>query len=92
MHKVHHHYTQPLTDTNYGNIFAIWDRVFGTFAQVENTKNLKYGIDTHMDPKEHDDVVNLLKIPFQKYRPPLGSKFGEEEGDSSDSEKDSSNL
>ncbi|MBO6795344.1 MAG: sterol desaturase family protein [Balneolaceae bacterium] len=79
MHKVHHHYTQPLTDTNYGNIFAIWDRVFGTFAQVDDTKELKYGIDTHMDPKEHDDVVNLLKIPFQKYRPPIGSKFGEED-------------
>ena len=76
MHKVHHHYTQPLTDTNYGNIFAIWDRVFGTFAQVEHTKELKYGIDTHMDPQEHDDVVNLLKIPFQKYRPPM---FGSEE-------------
>lgn len=82
MHKVHHHYTQPLTDTNYGNIFAIWDRVFGTFAQVDDTKELVYGIDTHMDPKENDDVVNLLKIPFQKYRPPMGSKFGEEEGDS----------
>ncbi len=79
MHKVHHHYTQPLTDTNYGNIFAIWDRVFGTFAHVEHTGELKYGIDTHMDPKEHDDVVNLLKIPFQKYRPPIGSKFGNED-------------
>lgn len=78
MHKVHHHYTQPLTDTNYGNIFAIWDRIFGTFAQVDDTKELVYGIDTHMDPKEHDDVVNLLKIPFQKYRPPVGSKFGED--------------
>jgi sterol desaturase/sphingolipid hydroxylase (fatty acid hydroxylase superfamily) len=78
MHKVHHHFTQPLTDTNYGNIFAIWDRIFGTFAQVDDTKELVYGIDTHMDPKEHDDVVNLLKIPFQKYRPPVGSKFGED--------------
>tara|TARA_R110002096_G_scaffold97694_14_gene217746 strand:+ start:3313 stop:4155 length:843 start_codon:yes stop_codon:yes gene_type:complete len=70
MHKVHHHYVLPLTDTNYGNIFAIWDRVFGTFAEVEDTKELKYGIDTHMDPKENEDVVNLLKIPFQKYRSP----------------------
>ncbi len=79
MHKVHHHYTQPLTDTNYGNIFAIWDRMFGTFAEVEDTNNLKYGIDTHMDPKEHDDVLNLLKMPFQEYRPPVGSKFGDED-------------
>ena len=81
MHKVHHHFQQPLTDTNYGNIFAIWDRIFGTFAHVSDLKELKYGIDTHMDPKEHDDVVNLLKIPFQQYRPPTGSKFGEEKRD-----------
>ncbi|HCD50869.1 MAG TPA: sterol desaturase [Balneolaceae bacterium] len=79
MHKVHHHYTQPLTDTNYGNIFAIWDRLFGTYAEVEDSKSLIYGIDTHMDPEENEDVVNLFKIPFQKYRPPQGSKFGEEE-------------
>jgi len=79
MHKVHHHYTQPLTDTNYGNIFAVWDRLFGTFAEVEDVKELKYGIDTHMDEEENDRLGNLLKIPFQKYRPPVGSKFGDEE-------------
>src|SRR5690554_3752789 len=77
MHKVHHHYTQPLTDTNYGNIFAIWDRIFGTFAEVDDTRELKYGIDTHMDPSENDQLGNLLKIPFQAYRPPIG-KFSEE--------------
>lgn len=79
MHKVHHHYTQPLTDTNYGNIFSFWDRIFGTFAQVEDTRELKYGIDTHMDPKENDEMANLLKIPFQAYRTPEDVKFGEEE-------------
>lgn len=78
MHKVHHHYTQPLTDTNYGNIFSLWDRIFGTFAEVADTKELIYGIDTHMDPKENEDVVNLLKIPFQKYRSPEGSKFAKD--------------
>ena len=77
MHKVHHHYTQPLTDTNYGNIFSIWDRIFGTFAQTDSSK-LTYGIDTHMDPKEHGALGNLLAIPFKKYRPPVGSKFNEE--------------
>lgn len=78
MHKVHHHYTQPLTDTNYGNIFAVWDRIFGTFAEVEDTRDLKYGIDTHMNPEENDRLGNLLKIPFQAYRPPKGAKFSEE--------------
>lgn len=76
MHKVHHHFKQPLTDTNYGNIFSIWDRIFGTFAYVPDTNSLHYGIDTHMDAKENNQLGNLLAIPFQKYRPPMG-KFSE---------------
>ena len=75
MHKVHHHYVQPLTDTNFGNIFSIWDRLFGTFAQVDNTAELVYGIDTHMEAEENASMGNLLKVPFQPYRPPSGSKF-----------------
>jgi sterol desaturase/sphingolipid hydroxylase (fatty acid hydroxylase superfamily) len=78
MHHVHHHYVQPYTDTNYGNIFSIWDRMFGTFAVVENHK-LRYGIDTHMRPEENEPIGNLLKIPFQPYRPAVGAKFGEDE-------------
>ena len=79
MHKVHHHYQQPLTDTNYGNIFSIWDRLFGTYAQVPDSSALIYGIDTHMDPKENDEIGSLLAIPFQKYRVPPNAKFGEKQ-------------
>ncbi len=86
MHKVHHHYVQPLTDTNYGNIFAIWDRIFGTFAEVEDSQSIKYGIDTHMKESEHSSIMNLLAIPFQKYRPPTTSKFGSEEGQAEEAE------
>ena len=69
MHKVHHHHTQPLTDTNYGNIFSIWDRLFKTFAKSD-VSGLKYGIDTHPHEEEHNNMGNLLVIPFQEYRPP----------------------
>jgi len=68
MHKVHHHYQRPLTDTNFGNIFSVWDRLFGTFAQVKDSKKLVYGIDTHMRTEENEGLKNLLGIPFQKYR------------------------
>lgn len=91
MHKVHHHYTQPLTDTNYGNIFAVWDRLFGTFAYVEDTRNLTYGIDTHMNANENSRLNNLLKIPFQKYRPPVGASIEDiEEFEESDRNKETS--
>ena len=69
MHKVHHHYVLPYTDSNYGNIFSVWDRIFGTFTTLERTKII-YGIDTHMDPKENNALGNLIKIPFQKKRAP----------------------
>ncbi|MBK9150955.1 MAG: sterol desaturase family protein [Saprospiraceae bacterium] len=76
MHRVHHHYRQPYSDSNYGNIFSFWDRIFGTFTYVDNTK-LKYGVDTHMARAESDDLMTLLKIPFLGYRPSI--QYNEEE-------------
>lgn len=69
MHKIHHHYKLPYTDSNYGNIFSIWDRLFGTFM-VMPREELVYGVDTHMKPEENNKLSNLLVIPFQKYRAP----------------------
>ncbi|WP_136667162.1 sterol desaturase family protein [Flavobacterium sp. H122] len=67
MHKIHHHYMLPYTDSNYGNIFSIWDRLFGTFM-VMPREELIYGVDTHMKEEENNKLLNLLAIPFQKYR------------------------
>jgi len=69
MHKIHHHYKLPYTDSNYGNIFSVWDRIFGTFLYMKR-EDIQYGIDTHMDPKDHNVLSNLLTIPFQKGRSP----------------------
>lgn len=74
MHKVHHHYKLPYTDSNYGNIFSVWDRLFGTFRVLPKGA-IVYGVDTHMKMEEHNNLKNLLKIPFQKKReatPPEG--------------------
>jgi sterol desaturase/sphingolipid hydroxylase (fatty acid hydroxylase superfamily) len=32
MHCLHHSSYQPETDSNYGQIFALWDRLFGTYS------------------------------------------------------------
>jgi len=74
MHKVHHHDSLPYTDSNYGNIFAIWDRVFGTYKTMEVQKELHYGLDTYSTEKEANDLLTLLKIPFQAYRSPHATK------------------
>jgi|TARA_B100000959_G_scaffold264815_1_gene305670 hypothetical protein len=40
--------------------------------------DLVLGIDTHMKPEEHSSIKNLLMIPFQTYRPPVGSNFSDQ--------------
>jgi sterol desaturase/sphingolipid hydroxylase (fatty acid hydroxylase superfamily) len=76
MHRVHHHYRLPYTDSNFGNIFSFWDRLFGTYAGAPNDK-LKYGVDTFMAPDEANKVGTLLKIPFMPYRNTI--RYEEEE-------------
>ncbi|AEH01650.1 sterol desaturase family protein [Lacinutrix sp. 5H-3-7-4] len=69
MHKVHHHNVLPYTDSNYGNIFSIWDRIFGTFMSLDREKII-YGVDTFPNAEENASLKHLLKQPFHKYRRP----------------------
>ncbi len=69
MHHIHHHFKLPQTDTNYGNIFSIWDRIFGTYTIMPQEK-IQYGIDTHPESSAHSNVKRMLKIPFEKKRTP----------------------
>lgn len=64
MHKFHHHHVMPWTDTNFGNIFSIWDRIFGTFL-YEDTKDIVYGVDI-LDAEKSEDILYQLKAPFKK--------------------------
>jgi len=69
MHKVHHHNMLPYTDSNYGNIFSIWDRIFGTYLELDREK-IVYGVDTFPDEEKNSSLKELLKQPFQGYRKP----------------------
>jgi len=63
-HKFHHHFERPWTDTNFGNIFSIWDRIFGTFV-YDNPEKIIYGLDV-LDGKLDEDLLYQLKVPFDK--------------------------
>ena len=76
MHRVHHHYRQPYSDSNYGNIFSFWDRLFGTYIEVDNRK-LTYGVDTYMNKEEVESLAFLMKLPFSGYRKPKHYSEGE---------------
>ena len=61
MHKVHHSRLQPETDSNYSNIFSVWDRAFGTYTSRIDFRTLRYGLD---DLDERATFVGLLRMPF----------------------------
>jgi sterol desaturase/sphingolipid hydroxylase (fatty acid hydroxylase superfamily) len=65
MHKVHHHWKQPYTDSNYGAVFSFWDRLLGTFMKLDK-KDIRYGLDRYYPNEKDEDFVSLIKKPFQK--------------------------
>jgi len=66
MHKFHHHYKLPWTDSNYGNIFSFWDRIFKTLT-VDDPSKIRYGLDTLIrEEKNVESVKFQLKLPFIK--------------------------
>ena len=63
MHKVHHSREQIETDTNYSNIFSIWDRIFSTYTATIDFAALRYGLDG-FDDRRKQTFPALLKLPF----------------------------
>ena len=64
MHKFHHHFERPWTNTNYGNIFSFWDRIFGTMV-YDDPRKIKYGLDVLEDSTD-ENIGYQFKIPFDK--------------------------
>ncbi|MEO7210722.1 MAG: sterol desaturase family protein [Chitinophagaceae bacterium] len=65
LHQVHHHYQRPFTDSNYGDVLSIWDRIFGTFKKLP-AKDLIFGLDIQMEKEENEKFKSLIQIPFEK--------------------------
>jgi len=63
MHKIHHSRRQFQTDTNYSNIFSVWDRMFGTYTARVDFDQLSYGLDG-FDREDRQSLTALLKTPF----------------------------
>jgi sterol desaturase/sphingolipid hydroxylase (fatty acid hydroxylase superfamily) len=63
MHKVHHSRVAAQTDSNYGNVFSWWDRMFSTFTPSHLGTIVPYGLQG-LDSVEQESAVGLLMLPF----------------------------
>ncbi len=61
-HRVHHHKEQFYTDSNYADIFIIWDRIFGTFKELP-VEQMNFGL-KEFDEDEKQTFLYLMKSPF----------------------------
>ena len=64
MHKVHHSRTTSQSNTNYGNIFSFFDRLFRTFTPAEHGASIVYGLDG-LDDAATQTTGGLLALPFR---------------------------
>jgi sterol desaturase/sphingolipid hydroxylase (fatty acid hydroxylase superfamily) len=65
VHKIHHSSDQKFTDSNYGNIFSLWDRLFKTYQKTDETEKLTYGLETNSENKKKG-FLSLMLLPFLK--------------------------
>jgi sterol desaturase/sphingolipid hydroxylase (fatty acid hydroxylase superfamily) len=55
---------RPQTDSNYGNIFSFWDRIFRTYNYTP-IDQVQYGLDV-LDNSKDENLAFQLKIPFDR--------------------------
>jgi sterol desaturase/sphingolipid hydroxylase (fatty acid hydroxylase superfamily) len=79
MHKVHHSRLAEQTDTNYGNLFSFWDRLFGTYTPSDRGRTIRYGLDDY-DRPELQTTAALLALPFRSIERIGGSAATEAPG------------
>jgi sterol desaturase/sphingolipid hydroxylase (fatty acid hydroxylase superfamily) len=79
LHKIHHSRAAAQTDTNYSNLFSIWDRLFSTFTPSREAAKVVYGLAEHDDPATQT-AAGLLALPFRAGKLALPSRAGEAPG------------
>jgi sterol desaturase/sphingolipid hydroxylase (fatty acid hydroxylase superfamily) len=72
MHKVHHSRAANESNTNFGNIFSFFDRLFLTFTPSRRGMSIVYGLDGFDDPATQT-TKGLLVMPFRDVGAPGGT-------------------
>lgn len=60
-HRVHHSQIIQETNSNYGSILSVWDRLFKSFRYRRNPQNIKLGLIE--EPRELN-LLKLIRLPF----------------------------
>jgi len=69
-HRIHHSEETDDFDTNYGQIFSFWDKVFVSWREtaMRGNDNVRFGLGS-LRPRDPDEFWSLLILPFRGRRP-----------------------
>jgi sterol desaturase/sphingolipid hydroxylase (fatty acid hydroxylase superfamily) len=65
LHHVHHHNELPYTNSNYGDVLSVWDRMFGTHATLAAVDTV-FGLDVRPRTGDHG-FIEALAMPFDRW-------------------------
>lgn len=65
LHRLHHSAEQVETDSNYGTMFSVWDRLFGTFraSALRPAEPIHFGLH-EIDAEGSVDLTRQLVLPW----------------------------
>ena len=66
LHKIHHEQDQYHTDSNFSDIFILWDRIFGTYT-YKPVEQINFGL-KEFDEDKKQTFWYLMKSPFLKVK------------------------
>ncbi len=61
VHAIHHSNKRQETDSNYGAVFTLWDRLFGTYTDPVNTHIQHFGLEYFHYPEDSTLTRTLLQ-------------------------------
>ncbi len=69
IHWVHHHAVRRDTDSNYGTLLSLWDRIFGTLSPSEREPDMLIGVEKNRERS----LGTLILLPFMAQQRPAMS-------------------
>jgi sterol desaturase/sphingolipid hydroxylase (fatty acid hydroxylase superfamily) len=70
MHVIHHSSWQPETDSNYGQVFSFWDRLFGTYSEAPRNgyAGMQIGLDEMRGERAADFWLQVKSPAWRSLR------------------------
>ncbi len=66
MHWVHHSMLREETNSNYGSVLSVWDRLFGSFRLRANPSEIELGLADDDSERSWRTLIGMAVRPFKK--------------------------